>query len=197
MRASEQERPDVAAARAQWPRELVAPAANLVFLDESAAKTNMPRLRGRAVRGERVHDQAPASHWCATTMIGALRLDGRTVCMTIKGATDGEVFRAFVRQVLLPTLQPGEVVVLDNLAAHKQPATLGLLAQAGVGVRFLPPYSPDLNPIEPMWSKVKTALRSAKARTASALNRAIAGALAAVTPTNAAGWFAGCGYDIT
>jgi transposase len=157
----------------------------------------MTRLRGRAPRGERVHDHAPAGHWCATTMIGAVRLDGGTACMTIEDATDTEVFRAFVQRVLIPTLKSGDMVVMDNLAPHKNPETVRLLEQAGVHVRFLPPYSPDFNPIEKMWSKVKAALRSAKARTRTALNRAIAAALSSVTPQDAAGWFASCGYSIT
>jgi transposase len=116
--------------------------------------------------------------------------------MTIEDATDTEVFRAFVQQVLLPTLKPGDVVVMDNLSSHKNPETVRLLEQARMRVRFLPPYSPDFNPIEKLWSKVKALLRSAQARTAAALNAAIASALAAVTPNDAVGWFASCGYSI-
>lgn len=156
----------------------------------------MTRLRGRALRGQRVHDHAPAGHWGATTMIGAVRLDGTTACMTIEDATDTEVFRAFVQQVLLPTLRPGDVVIMDNLSPHKNLETVRLLEQAGMRVRFLPPYSPDFNPIEKLWSKVKAALRAAKARTIAALNTAIAAALDSVTPEDAAGWFASCGYSI-
>lgn len=167
-----------------------------MFLDESAAKTNLTRLRGRAPRGERVHDHAPAGHWGTTTLIGSVRLDGTTACMTIQDATDSEVFRAYVQHVLLPTLKPGDVVILDNLSPHKHPETTRLIEQAGARVRYLPPYSPDLNPIEKMWSKVKAALRSAKARTQTALEAAIACALAAVTSADAMGWFASCGYSI-
>jgi len=167
-----------------------------VFLDESAAKTNLTRLRGRAPRGERVHDHAPAGHWGTTTLIGSVRLDGTTACMTIQDATDSEVFRAYVQHVLLPTLKPGDVVILDNLSPHKHPETPRLIEQAGARVRYLPPYSPDLNPIEKMWSKVKAALRSAKARTQTALEAAIACALAAVTSADAMGWFTSCGYSI-
>jgi transposase len=116
--------------------------------------------------------------------------------MTIAGATDTEVFRAYVKRVLKPTLQPGDVVILDNLSPHKNPATLALLAEVSIGVRFLPPYSPDLNPIEKMWSKIKEALRAAKARTQRQLGREIARALRSVTATDAAGWFASCGYTI-
>lgn len=168
-----------------------------MFLDESAAKTNLTRLRGRAPRGERVHDHAPAGHWGTTTLIGSVRLDGTTACMTIQDATDSEVFRAYVQHVLLPTLKPGDVVILDNLSPHKHPETTRLIEQAGARVRYLPPYSPDLNPIEKMWSKVKAALRSAKARTQTALEAAIACALAAVTSADAMGWFASCGYSIS
>ena len=184
-------------ARQQWREEFArADAGSLVFLDESAAKTNMTRTRGRALRGERVHDHAPAGHWSATTMIGSIRLGGDKTCMTIEDATDTEVFRAYARTVLLPTLRPGDTVVMDNLSPHKSPETIRLLEEAGRRVRFLPAYSPDLNPIEKMWSKVKAWLRAAKARTATALNKAIASALAAVTSEDAAGWFASCGYSI-
>lgn len=123
-------------------------------------------------------------------------MDGTTRCMTIEGATDTEVFRAYAQHVLKPTLQPGDVVILDNLSPHKNPAPLALLAAASVRVRFLPPYSPDLNPIEKMWSKIKEALRAAKARTKRQLGCEIARALRSVTATDAAGWFASCSYTI-
>jgi len=127
-------------------------------------------------------------------MIGALRLDGSVACMTIEGATDTEVFRAYVRSVLCPTLRPGDVVVMDNLSPHKSELTLSLITQAGARILFLPAYSPDLNPIEKMWSKVKACLRSAEARTSPALIQAIAAALASITPQDAMNWFASCGY---
>jgi transposase len=167
----------------------------LIFLDESGAKTNLTRLRGRALRGRRLHASAPAGHWQTTTMIAALRLDGTTASMTIEGATDQEVFGAYVREVLCPTLRVGDVVILDNLAAHKDDATLALITAAGAQALFLPAYSPDLNPIEKMWSKVKNRLRSAEARTIPELHDAIAAALAEVTAQDAAGWFASCGYS--
>ena len=172
-------------------------ARTLVFLDESVAKTNMTRLRGRAPRGERVHDSAPAGHWCTTTMISSVRLDGTTACMTIEGSTTTDVFQGYVQGVLIPTLKPGDVVVLDNLSAHKNPQTADLIVAAGASVRFLPPYSPDFNPIEKMWSKVKESLRDAKARTPEDLGDAIARALSCVTSSDAMGWFASCGYSIT
>lgn len=128
-------------------------------------------------------------------MLSSLRLDGSTACMTIEGATDTEVFQSYVREVLCPTLRPGDVVVMDNLSPHKQDATLRLIEQAGASVRFLPAYSPDLNPIEKMWSKVKQFLRSAEARTGEELQAAVAAALAGVTAQDAINWFASCGYS--
>jgi transposase len=130
-------------------------------------------------------------------MISSVRLDGTTACMTIDGATNTEVFQAYVREILVPTLRAGDIVVLDNLGAHKNEATLALITAAGAEPRFLPPYSPDLNPIEMMWSKVKALLRAAGARTHSALLQAIAQALAAVSAEDAKHWFAHCGYSFT
>jgi transposase len=156
----------------------------------------MTRLRGRSPQGQRVHDDTPLCHWSSTTMISSLRLDGTTACMTVEGATTSEVFRAYVEHILVPTLRPGDVVVLDNLSPHKDKAALALIEQAGAEVRFLPPYSPDFNPIEKMWSKIKTLLRSAKARSDEALLEALGSALARVTAQDAMGWFASCGYSI-
>lgn len=156
----------------------------------------MTRLRGRAERGRRLHAHAPCGRWQSTTMISSIRLDGTTACMTIAGATDTEVFRAYVGEVLCPTLRRGDIVVMDNLGAHKSPATHELIKAAGAEVRFLPAYSPDFNPIEKMWSKVKALLRSAEARTPEELDQAIGAALAKVTPNDARGWFASCGYSI-
>jgi transposase len=155
----------------------------------------MTRLRGRALRGKRVHASAPAGHWNTTTIIGSIRLDGSTACMAIEGATDSEVFREYVRRILCPVLRPGDIVVMDNLAPHKSEETLALIEQAGAQALFLPAYSPDLNPIEKMWSKIKQLLRSAEARTHPDLLHAIAAALQRVTPNDAAGWFASCGYS--
>jgi transposase len=127
-------------------------------------------------------------------MISSIRLDGTTACMAIEGATDTEVFRAYVREVLVPTLRPGDVVVMDNLAPHKNDLTLALLQEVGAEVLFLPAYSPDLNPIEKMWSKLKASLRRQEARTLPDLIQAIATALAEITPQDAINWFASCGY---
>lgn len=128
-------------------------------------------------------------------MISSVRLDGTTACMTIEGATNTEVFQAYVREVLVPSLSPGDIVVMDNLGAHKNDLTLAMIEQAGASVRFLPAYSPDLNPIEMMWSKVKALLRKAQARDHPDLLAAIASALNAITPNDALGWFTHCGYS--
>ena len=167
----------------------------MIFLDESGAKTNLTRLCGRAPKGQRVHAQSPHGHWQTTTLIGSIRLDGSTACMTIEGAADTEAFQAYVRCVLCPTLRPGDVVIMDNLSPHKSARTLALIAQAGAQTLFLPAYSPDLNPIEKMWSKVKACLRTAEARTQAALIEAIASALESVTRQDATNWFACCGYS--
>ncbi len=168
----------------------------MIFLDESGATTNLTRLCGRAPRGLRVHASAPQGHWQTTTLIGALRLDGSTACMAIEGTADTEVFRAYVRHVLCPTLHPGDVVILDNLAPHKSQPTLSLIEAAGAAIRFLPAYSPDLNPIEKLWSKVKASLRTAEARTQPTLVQAMAVALEGVTRQDARNWFASCGYSL-
>lgn len=129
-------------------------------------------------------------------MISSVRLDGTTACMTIEGATDTAVFQAYVRQILCPSLRPGDIVIMDNLGPHKNEQTVALITAAKASVRFLPAYSPDLNPIEMMWSKVKHLLRTAEARTAEELQRAIGHALRQVTSQDAAHWFAACGYSI-
>jgi transposase len=128
-------------------------------------------------------------------MISSIRLDGSTACMALEGATDTEAFRAYVREVLAPTLRPGDIVIMDNLSPHKSDQTLTLIVNAGAQVLFLPAYSPDLNPIEKMWSKVKGLLRSAEARTPAELITAIGHALAKITSQDALGWFTSCGYS--
>ena len=155
----------------------------------------MTRLHGRSPKGERLVCHAPHGHWRTTTMISSVRLDGTTACMTIEGATNTEVFYAYVREVLVPSLRPRDIVIMDNLGSHKNERTLSLIEQAGAEARFLPAYSPDLNPIEMMWSKVKALLRKAGARNHPDLLVAIASALNAVTPHDALGWFAACGYN--
>jgi len=128
-------------------------------------------------------------------MICSMRWDGSTACMTVEGATDTEVFRVYVRQVLCPTLRPGDVVIMDNLSPHKSAETLSLIQQLGAEVLFLPAYSPDLNPIEKMWSKLKEFLRSAQAKSRPSLIEAIASALETITAQDVINWFASCGYS--
>lgn len=195
LRAAEQDRPDVVAHREAWrqkTRDL--DPHRLVFLDESGAKTNMTRLYGRAFDGQRVVDATPHGHWCTTTMISSLRLDGSTAAMVIQSPTDTDVFEAYVEQVLVPSLRSGDVVVMDRRGPHTVPRILHLIEQTGAVVWLLPPYRPDFNPIEKMWSKIKEFLRSAKPRTYAALMAAIAAALEAVVADDAQGWFGSCGY---
>jgi transposase len=166
----------------------------LVFLDESGAKTSMTRLYGRSFGGQRLVDATPHGHWCTTTMLSAMRLDGSTAAMVIEEPTDGDVFEAYVGQVLTRSLQPGDIVVMDNLPPHKKPGVIWAIEAAGAVVWFLPPYSPDFNPIEKMWSKIKAYLRKVKARTPEALFDAIAAAFLTISASDAFNWFASCGY---
>lgn len=166
------------------------------FVDESGVNVAMTRLYGRAPPGERVVGSVPQNYGPNVTMLGALGTQGLQAVMIIDGATDTEVFRAYVKQVLGPTLVPGDIVIMDNLRAHKAVGIQQALARRGARLLYLPPYSPDLSPIEPCWSKLKTALRKAKARTREALDTAITGALVTVTPSDAYGWFLHCGYAL-
>lgn len=168
----------------------------LVFIDESGVKTNMTRLYGRARRGMRVNASAPHGHWRVRTLISSVRADGETACLSVDAATDAQIFLAYVRKILVPTLRPGDIVVMDNLGSHKGPAVEAAISSAGARVEYLPPYSPDLNPIEKMWSKIKSHLRAAEARTSRSLHAAIRRAFEAVTPGDAESWFASCGYSI-
>ena len=155
----------------------------------------MTRIYGRARRGRRVHAKAPHGHWHTTTLMGSIRLDGSTTCMAIEGAADTEGFRAYIKRILGPTLRAGDIVIMDNLSPHKSKSTLSLITEAGAQVLFLPAYSPDFNPIEKMWSKVKADLRRAEARTYAALIKAVGHALSTVTARDAMNWFASCGYS--
>jgi transposase len=166
----------------------------LVFVDEIGAATNMTRRYGRGPVGERVVDAVPAGHYKRITFTAALRSSGLGAAMTLDGAMTGDWFVAYVEQVLVPELQPGDVVVLDNLAAHKRAEARELIERAGCALIFLPAYSPDLNPIERMFSKLKAALRKAAARAVEALIDAMGEALRSVTPTDIRGWFAHTGY---
>ena len=161
----------------------------MIFLDESGVTTQMTRGYARASGGRRVHEATPGGHWKILTILSALSLGGLLATMTIEEATDGDIFLAYLEQVLGPKLRPGNVVVMDNLSAHKVAGVEQLIQAAGAELLYLPPYSPDLNPIEKAWAKLKQLLRSAKARTAEALNQAIAELLPQITPQNAQAWF--------
>jgi transposase len=167
-----------------------------VFLDESGVTTEMTRRYGRAPRGERVAEGVPAGHWRTLTLLAALTTEGVLASMMIESPTDGDVFLAYVEQVLCPRLEPGHLVILDNLAAHKLAAVRQLIQSRGAQVLYLPPYSPDFNPIEQAWSKLKQRLRAAKTRRLGNLESAVAQAIAAITPENALAWFRHCGYGI-
>lgn len=198
LHADEQEREDIRLLREQWLRELpLLDPQKLVFIDESGAKTNMTRLRGRARHGSRLFAFAPHGHWCTTTMISAIRLSGETAAMEVEGASDGLVFREYARSVLTPWLHPGDIVVMDNLRTHYDAEALRLIEACGASVKFLPPYSPDFNPIEKMWSKIKNLLRGLAARTQQELSEAITLAFGAVTPEDAHGWFSSCHITVS
>jgi transposase len=197
LRAAEQEREDVAQARAAWRVELAGiDPRRLVFLDESGIDTRMTRTHARAPRGQRASGKVPWGRWERLTVIGALALDGMVAAMSIAAATSTAVFLAFVEQVLVPALRarPDVIVAMDNLAAHKAEAVRNALDRAGLAHRYLPPYSPDLNPIEQAWAKLKTALRAAGARSREALEQALAPTLATITAQDASGWFRLAGY---
>jgi Transposase and inactivated derivatives len=166
-----------------------------VFIDETGASTKMARLWGRARRGERCRAPIPHGHWKTTTFVGGLRLGGMTAPMVLDGAMNGPAFVAYVEQVLTPTLRPGDVVVMDNLPAHKLAAVREVIERAGAELRFLPPYSPDFNPIEMAFSKLKAFLKKAAARTKDALWEAIRQGIDAITPTQCVNFFAAAGYD--
>jgi transposase len=155
----------------------------------------MARLYGRAPRGERCRAPVPHGHWKSTTFVGGLTLDGIVAPMTIDGAMTGAAFLAYVEQVLVPTLRPGDIVVLDNLPAHKPVAIRQAIEGAGAIMRFLPPYSPDFNPIEMAFSKIKALLKKAAARTLNDLWEAIRKAIDAVTQKDARNFFTACGYE--
>ena len=168
----------------------------MIFVDETWSKTNMTRLRGRAPVGRRLVEKVPHGHWKTTTLIAALDLAGVRCSTVVDGAVNGDVFEAFVAQVLAPALCPGDVVVMDNLSSHKRARTRELVEAAGAAVLFLPPYSPDYNPIEMVFAKVKHLLRSLACRTRETLWNAMQWVLDQVSGSDAAGCFAHCGYTL-
>ena len=168
----------------------------LVFVDESGATTEITRRYGRAFGGQRVREGTPAGHWRTLTMLGAMSAEGLIATMTIEAPTDREVFLAYLEEVLCPRLRPGQIVVMDNLSSHKVAGVRELIHAAGAELLYLPPYSPDFNPIEKCWSKLKQRLRSLKARTLDTLQTAIAQAIPDISPQNAHAWFNHCGYGL-
>ncbi len=168
----------------------------IVFIDETWAKTNMTRLRGRSLLGERLIAKVPHGHWKTTTLIAAMDSRGMRCSTTIDGAVNRDVFEAYVQQVLVPTLKQDDVVVMDNLSSHKGQRVRELIESAGATLLFLPPYSPDLNPIELAFAKLKQLLRSAGHRTMTALWQDVQRMLDLITPSDAANFLRHCGYGL-
>lgn len=195
MLASEQERPDIARRRRRWQKyqDRIDPQ-RLVFIDETWAKTNMAPLRGWSTRGQRLVDKVPHGHWQTLTFIAALRSDQITAPCVFDGPINGESFRAYVEQVLVPTLRPGDVVIMDNLGSHKSRAVRDAIRSVGAHLLFLPPYSPDLNPIEQVFAKLKALLRKARRRTVEATWRRIGELLSHVAPHECARYLRNSGY---
>lgn len=187
-----------AAERAAWREQIAeSDAHQFVFVDESSANITLTPRYARAPHDERAHGSVPRNYRHNTTLVAALTPAGIQAPMTLEGALDGDAFTCYVQQLLVPSLQPGQLVILDNLSAHKGPAIRTLLEQAGCQLLFLPAYSPDFTPIEQAFSKLKTALRRAQARTQEALEAAIAAALTTITAVDASNFFQHCGYDLT
>ena len=185
----------MAEARTRWRAEqLGLDPQKLVFIDETGTATNMARRYGRAKRGQRVIGRVPWGHWKTVTFVAALRLCGLTAPFVIDCPMNGTIFIEYVRQCLLPTLAPGEIVIMDNLSAHKLDQVRELIEGAGAQLRYLPPYSPDLNPIEPSFAQLKAYLRKATARTVPSLYDGIGSSLDHVTPANSGNYFRKAGY---
>lgn len=183
--------------RAAWREEFAAvDPSSLVFVDETGASPAMDRTHGRAPSGVRVDGPVPHGHWKVVTLTAAVRLSGvpEPACLAFDGATNSACFATYVERCLVPSLRPGDIVIMDNLACHKGAEVARLIGEAGASVRYLPAYSPDLNPIERLFSKLKARLRSAKARSIGALVEAMGEALRAIRPGDIRGWFAHSGY---
>jgi transposase len=195
VRAAEQDRPDVAAARTAWADDQAKlDPDQLIFIDETGTSTNMARLRGRSARGERLVGKIPHGHWKTTTFVAGLRSSELTAPCVIDGPMNGNAFIAYVEQVLAPSLKPGDIVVLDNLSAHKVPGVREAIEAAGGTLLYLPPYSPDFNPIEQLFAKLKALLRKAAERSVDGLWNRIAYLLDAFTPQECANYFRNAGY---
>jgi transposase len=185
-------------ARREWKEtQPTLDVAKLVFLDETGASTNMTRTRGWAQKGERCIASVPHGHWKTTTFIAALRVDALTAPMVLDGPMNGEAFLVYVREFLCPTLKPGDIVIADNLPSHKVAGVKDAIEKAGATLRYLPPYSPDLNPIENAFSKLKSLLRKAACRTVQALWNEIANLLDAFNAAECKNYFKNAGYVTT
>src|ERR1700755_318069 len=194
--AGERDRPEVARRRAQWTRHQgLVEAERLVFIDETWTRTDMAPLRGWALRGRRLPGKIPHGRWKTMTFLAALRHDRIDAPWFIEGPIDGESFRTYVEKVLLPTLRPGDIVVMDNLGSHKGKIVRQLIRSAGAKLFFLPKYSPDLNPIEQVFAKLKHLLRKAAARTVEAVCAAIGEVLTASTSEECANYLENAGYQ--
>lgn len=195
LAAAEQNRPDVAENRARWHERLASePADRLVFVDESGANTKMTRLCGRAWGGRRLLGRIPHGNYQTSTLISGVRLDGPCAPWLFEGPMNGEMFLAWVAQGLAPTLQKGDLVILDNLATHKIPGVLEAIEAADARLLYLPPYSPDFNPIENMWSKIKQVLRSQAPRTERELFLATKAAFQALSTADCQSFFSSAKY---
>lgn len=195
VHASEQARPDVARARAVWKEaQPFLDPARLVFLDETGTSTNMAPLRGWGPRGERLVGLVPHGHWKVTTLVAGLREDGLTAPLVVDRPMNGDIFKAYVQQCLVPTLSPGDVVIMDNLSSHKVAGIRELIEAAGAKLLYLPPYSPDLNPIEQVFAKLKQALRRLKTRSVTDLWDAIGSLLDDFQPQECLNYFKNSGY---
>ena len=185
----------MAAARQNWiATQADLDPSRLVFVDETGASTKMARRYGRSLRGERCVASVPHGHWKTTTFVAGLRLSGLTASMTLDGAMDGVAFVAWVEQMLAPTLKSGDIVIMDNLPAHKAAAVRAAIEAVGAELRYLPPYSPDLNPIELAYSKFKALLKKAAARSLEALWAAISSAIPEIGPDECVNYFNAAGY---
>ncbi len=194
--AVEQDRPDVLSRRRAWfDAQPDLDPERLVFVDETWTATNMARSHGRCPRGARLRMGFPHGHRKTTTLVAGLRLSGMVAPMVLDGPINGDWFEAYVRHMLAPALRPGDIVVMDNLSSHKRVAARELIEAAGAELRFLPPYSPDLNPIEMAFSKLKALLRKAAERTVEGLWTAIGRLVDVITPTESANFFTAAGYE--
>lgn len=169
----------------------------LVFLDECGVNTDMTRLYGRAVGKKRVHDHAPLKTPKKTTIVSSVRLDGSTAYKYFQGSLNGDIFMNYIKETLVPTLHVGDIVIMDNLPCHKVKGVAEAIADAGAVLLPLPPYSPDFNPTEMMWSKIKSLLRKWKPRDIQSLHSLISKAFSAVSISDIAGWFSACGYSLS